>query len=81
LLSAARLSHDQDGKREGIPMNSSTLTGAAAVLFCGGIVVLLAALFRDADHHGGPLLWAGLGLLAATVACWFAAAQAEGARE
>jgi hypothetical protein len=54
-------------------MNSSTLTGAAAVLFCAGIVVLLAAMFRDADHHGGPLLWVGLCLLAATVACWFAA--------
>ena len=62
-------------------MNSSTLTGAAAVLFCAGIVVLLAALFRDADHHGGALLWVGLCLLAATIVCWFAAAQAEGARE
>ena len=61
-------------------MNSSNLTGIAAVLFCAGIVVLLAAMFRDADHHGGALLWVGLGLLAATVVCWFAAAQAEGAR-
>jgi hypothetical protein len=62
-------------------MNSSTLTGAAAVLFCAGIVVLLAALFRDADHHGGALLWVALCLLAATIVCWFAAAQAEEARE
>jgi hypothetical protein len=61
-------------------MNSSNLTGAATVLFCAGIVALLAAMFRDADHHGGPLLWVGLGLLVVTIACWFAAAQAEGAR-
>jgi len=60
-------------------MNSSTLTGIAAVLFGCGIVALLAALFRDAEH-GGPLLWTGLCLLAATVACWFAAARAESAR-
>jgi hypothetical protein len=78
----ACLSHDQIGNpnRKAHSMNSSNLTGIAAVLFCAGIVVLLAALFRDADHHGGALLWVGLGLLAATIACWFAAAQAEGAR-
>jgi Flp pilus assembly protein TadB len=57
-------------------MNSSTLTGLAAVLFCCGIVALLAALYRDAAH-GGPLLWVGLALLAATFICWFAAARAE----
>jgi hypothetical protein len=61
-------------------MNSSTLTGAAAVMFCAGIVALFAQLFRD-SAHGGPLLWVGLCLLLATVACWFAAAQHEGARE
>ena len=62
------------------PMNSSNLTGLAAVLFCAGIITLFAQLFGD-SAHGGPLLWIGLGLLAATFACWFAAAQAEGARE
>jgi len=36
----------------------------------------LAALYRD-SAHGGPLLWIGLALLAATVVCWFAAARAE----
>ena len=60
-------------------MNSSNLTGVAAALFCAGIVALFAQLFRD-SAHGGPLFWIGLGLLAATVACWFAAAQQEGAR-
>ena len=44
-------------------MNSSTLTGIAAVLFGCGLVALFAALFRDAAH-GGPLLWIGLALLA-----------------
>ena len=61
-------------------MNSSNLTGVAAALFCAGIVTLFTQLFRDAAH-GGPLLWIGLGLLVATIACWFAAAQAEEARE
>ena len=60
-------------------MNSSTLTGLAAVLFGCGIVALFAALYRDAAH-GGPLLWIGLGLLVATVVCWFAAARGEDAR-
>ncbi len=57
-------------------MNSSTLTGLAAVLFGCGLVALFAALYRD-SAHGGPLLWIGLALLAATVVCWFAAARAE----
>ncbi len=57
-------------------MNSSTLTGLAAVLFGCGIVALFAALYRDAAH-GGPLLWIGLALLAATVVCWFMAARGE----
>ena len=61
------------------PMNSSTLTGLAAVLFGCGIVALFAALYRDAAH-GGPLLWIGLALLVATVVCWFAAARDEDAR-
>jgi hypothetical protein len=60
-------------------MNSSTLTGLAAVLFGCGIVALFAALFRDASH-GGPLLWIALCLLAATILCWFMAARAEGSR-
>jgi MFS-type transporter involved in bile tolerance (Atg22 family) len=65
--------------REGHRMNSSTLTGIAAVLFGCGLVALIAAMFRDAAH-GGPLLWIGLALLIATVICWFMAAHAEGAR-
>ena len=57
-------------------MNSSTLTGLAAVLFCCGLVALFAALYRDAAH-GGPLLWLGLALLVATVVCWFMAARGQ----
>ena len=57
-------------------MNSSTLTGLAAVLFGAGIIALFAALYRDAAH-GGPLLWIGLALLAVTVVCWFMAARGE----
>jgi len=60
-------------------MKSSTLTGIAAVLFCAGLVTLIAAIFRNADAHGGLLVWLGLGLLVATVACWFAAARVQGA--
>lgn len=60
-------------------MKSSTLTGLAAVLFGCGLVSLFAALYRDAAH-GGPLLWIGLALLAATVVCWFAAARAQDAK-
>jgi len=57
-------------------MKSSTLTGLAAVLFCCGLVALFAALYRDAAH-GGPLLWAGLALLVATIVCWFMAARGQ----
>ena len=57
-------------------MNSSTLTGIAAVLFGCGLVALFAALFRDAAH-GGPLLWIGLALLVATVVCWLMAARGQ----
>jgi hypothetical protein len=57
-------------------LNSATLTGLAACLFAAGIVALLAALFRGADHPG-PLLWIGLALLIGTIGCWFAAARAE----
>jgi len=57
----------------------STLTGVAALLFAGGLILMFAALYRD-SAHGGPLLWIGLALLAATVVCWFAAARAEKAR-
>lgn len=66
-------------KREGAAHEFLDPTGIATVLFGCGIVALFAAMFRDAAH-GGLLLWIGLGLLAATVACWFAAANAEGAR-
>jgi hypothetical protein len=59
-------------------VKSSTLTGLAAVLFGCGLVALFAALFRGATDFG-PLLWIGLGLLLATVICWFAAARAQGA--
>jgi len=59
-------------------MKSSTLTGLAAVLFGCGLVALFAALYRDAAH-GGPLLWIGLVLLAATIVCWFMASRAQGA--
>lgn len=54
----------------------STLTGVAALLFAGGLILLFAALYRDAAH-GGPLLWVGLALLVATIGCWFAAARAD----
>jgi hypothetical protein len=54
----------------------SSLTGLGAVLFTVGIVLLLTALFRSADHGGGPLLWIALAALAATIGCWFAAARA-----
>jgi len=57
-------------------MNSSTLTGFAAVLFCCGLMALFAALYRDAAH-GGPLLWVGLVLLVATIVCWFMAARGQ----
>jgi hypothetical protein len=58
-------------------MKSSTLTGLAAVLFGAGLVALIAAIFRDADHHGGMLVWVGLALFVATAVCWFAAARAQ----
>jgi hypothetical protein len=60
-------------------MKSSTMTGVAAVLFGGGIVALIAAIFRYSDQRGGPLVWVALALLAATVVCWFAAARVQGA--
>jgi hypothetical protein len=50
------------------------------VLFGCGLVALFAALYRDAAH-GGPLLWIGLALLAATVVCWFMAARGEKASD
>ena len=56
----------------------STLTGVAALLFAGGVILMFAALYRDAAH-GGPLLWVGLPLLVATIGCWFAAARADAA--
>ena len=56
----------------------STLTGVAALLFAAGLVLMFAALYRNAAH-GGPLLWIGLALLVATVICWFAAARGQNA--
>jgi len=56
----------------------STLTGLAACLFTGGVVLLFVALYQHADR-GGPLLWVAGLLLIATVACWIASARA-GAR-
>jgi hypothetical protein len=64
----------------GALMKSSTMTGIAAVLFGAGLIALLAAIFRNSDHHGGPLVWIGLVLLAATIICWFAAARAHAAK-
>lgn len=53
----------------------STLTGVAAILFTGGVVLLFVALYKDATHWGGSPLWiVALGVLAAAVLCWFAAA-------
>ena len=49
--------------------------GGLAVL--AGIVLLLTAIFRNADHGGGPLLWVALALFAATIGCWFASSRAE----
>jgi len=57
----------------------STLTGLAACLFIGGVLVLFLALYHDADRAGALLWTAGL-LLVATVACWIASAKA-GERE
>lgn len=62
-------------------MKSSTLTGLAAVLFGAGLVALMAGIFRNADRHGGMLVWVGLALLVATVVCWFAAARLQGAEK
>jgi hypothetical protein len=55
--------------------SQSTLTGLAACLFTGGVVLLFVALFYRADL-GGPLLWVAGLLLIATVACWIASARA-----
>lgn len=59
--------------------SSAKLTGLAACLFAAGLVATFTALYRDAAR-GGPLLWIGLALLAATVICWFLAARAQGAQ-
>jgi hypothetical protein len=56
----------------------STLTGLAAVLFVIGIVLLIAAIFRNADQAGGVLVWIALAALVATIGCWFAAARVDG---
>ena len=53
-----------------------SVDGAAAILFAAGLILLFAALFRNASH-GGPMLWTGLVVLAVTIGCWFAAARAE----
>jgi hypothetical protein len=54
----------------------STLTGLAACLFVGGVVLLFVALYYDATL-GGPLLWIAGSLLIGTLACWIAAARAR----
>ena len=53
----------------------STLTGLAACLCAGGVVLLFVALYYHADR-GGPLLWVAGLLLVATIACWIASARA-----
>jgi hypothetical protein len=53
----------------------STLTGLAACLFTGGVVLLFVALFR-AVGVSSPLLWLAALLLIATVGCWIASARA-----
>jgi hypothetical protein len=53
----------------------STLTGLAACLFTGGVVLLFVALFHAADRRG-PLLWVAGLLLIATIACWIVSARA-----
>ena len=58
----------------------SALTGAGAVLFIAGVVLLFTALFRDATH-GGLILRAALAVLAATIGCWSAAAASERAAD
>ena len=54
----------------------STLTGLAACLFAGGLVVLFVALYHGAGR-GGLLLWIAGVLLVATVGCWAASAAAD----
>ena len=63
---------------QGDIMQGKQSTGVAALLFAGGLILMFAALYRDAAH-GGPLLWVGLTLLVATIGCWFAAARADAA--
>jgi Flp pilus assembly protein TadB len=75
---ARSFNDDDTAQNQERPMNSSTLTGLAAVLFACGLIALFAALYRDAAH-GGPLLWVGIALLVATVVCWFAAARTNSA--
>jgi protein-S-isoprenylcysteine O-methyltransferase Ste14 len=53
----------------------STLTGLAATLFAVGTVLLFVALYSNAGRGNGPLWAVALGVLAATVVCWMAAAQ------
>ena len=56
----------------------STLTGLAAILFASGIVLLFVALYKNASHAGWSPIWiVALGVLAAAVLCWIAAAERE----
>ena len=56
----------------------STLTGLAAILFANGIVLLFVSLYKDASHAGWSSIWiVALGVLAAAVLCWIAAAERE----
>jgi len=52
----------------------ATLTGLAALLFASGVVMLMIALYNDAGWRGS-FLFIALGLLAATLICWIAAAK------
>ena len=56
----------------------STLTGVAAVTFTAAVVLLLVALFRNADAHGGRLFWVATGLFLLTIVLWFGAARVGG---
>jgi hypothetical protein len=53
----------------------SQLTGLAACLFTGGVVLLFFVLYHDAIRSG-PLMWLAVVLLIGSLACWVASARA-----
>jgi len=54
----------------------SNLTALANVFFAGGILMLFAALYKDAWATGSRPLWViALGVLVAAVVCWILAAR------